>query len=246
MNAISVTFDDRNIPATLKEEPNWIGWKAVPNGDCIEKIPVNPSTGHYASSTNPDTWTDYSTAAKIASTQDGVGLGFVFKQAGGIVGIDLDKCRDPDTGAVTPWADEIVRTLNSYTEVSPSGKGLHVYVRGTLPPGKRKRGQVEAYEQGRFFTVTGQYLAGTPPTIEERTAELRAFHAQFLADPERPPPLRTVSTTGRGRGACLMATFWRNAVPHRMPESLHASGGAIGAATGTPRNLMETSPYSAS
>jgi putative DNA primase/helicase len=59
------------------------------------------------------------------------------------VGIDLDGCRDPQTGVIEPWALEVVRLLDSYTEVSPSGRGLHIWVRGFLPEGGNRRGQVE-------------------------------------------------------------------------------------------------------
>ena len=193
MMTASLAFDDATIPAVLKALPHWVCWRAVPNGDRIEKIPVCASTSGNASSTDPRTWTTYARAAMAAYTQDGLGLGFVFQRGSGIVGIDLDKCRDADTGVLEPWADEIVRALNSYTEISPSGTGVHIYVCGALPPGRRKKGPVEVYEHGRFFTVTGQHLAGTLTTIEPRTDELAAFHAHSLADatPERPADMLT-------------------------------------------------------
>src|SRR5262249_52560801 len=150
----------------LKALPHWVCWRAFPNGERIEKIPVCAATGDNASSTAPDTWTDYSTAAMKAMTSDGLGLGFVFAQTAGIVGVDLDKCRDPNTGVVAPWAMDIVTALNSYTEVSPSGTGLHLFVRGELPPGRRKKGKIEVYQHARFFTVTGRHLDTTSPTIE--------------------------------------------------------------------------------
>ena len=177
-----LTFDDAAIPSELKALPHWVCWRAVPNGERTEKIPVNPSTGSNASSTDPNTWSDYGTAARRA--QADLGIGFVFHSSAGIVGVDLDKCRDLDTGALEPWAEEIVRILNTYSEISPSGRGLHLFLRGMLPPGKRKKANVEVYETARFFTVTGNHLAGTPVTIEDRPSELVAFHARYLADPQ--------------------------------------------------------------
>jgi len=56
------------------------------------------------------------------------------------VGIDLDKCRNPETGELEPEAQEIVRRMDSYTEVSPSGTGVHIYVIGTKPEGRCRRG----------------------------------------------------------------------------------------------------------
>lgn len=81
----------------------------------------------------------------------------------------LDGCVDPETGEVASWAAEVLDELDSYTEFSPSGRGLHVLARAELPPGGRRKGRVEMYDRGRFFTVTGRHLPGTPRGIEERT-----------------------------------------------------------------------------
>ena len=183
MMTVSLSFDDATIPADLKALQQWVNWKAVPNGERMDKIPVCPSTGSNASTTNPETWTDYNTAAMQAMTNDGLGLGFVFVKTAGIIGIDLDHCRDADGGTLEPWAEAIVRALESYTEVSPSGTGVHIYVRGGLPPGRRKKGSVEVYEAGRFFTMTGNHIEDTPTSIEDRPDQLSDFHAQHLADP---------------------------------------------------------------
>lgn len=175
---------DRMIPSCLKRIPNWVCWQAKPNGERIEKIPVCPTTGRFADSTDPESWSDYTTAATLAGTTSSLGVGFVFTKAAGIVGIDLDKCRDPETGTIAPGADEIVQTLQTYTEISPSGTGLHLFVQGTLPAGKRKKGKIEAYNDARFFTVTGNHLPGTSTDVKERN--LADFHARYLADEPNP------------------------------------------------------------
>ncbi|HKC93296.1 MAG TPA: hypothetical protein VKB81_04660 [Nitrospira sp.] len=190
MTTASVTFDERAIPAFLKQLPQWVCWRPKPNGSRMEKIPVNADNGKLASTTDPTTWTDFRTAIGAAHANAEHGIGYVLHRDAGIVGVDLDKCRDADTGHLDPWADEVVRRLNTYTEISPSGTGLHLLMRGTLPPGSRKKGRVEAYEHGRFFTVTGQHLKGTPMTIEARTPELAILHARYLAD-ARPVVPRT-------------------------------------------------------
>ena len=114
------------------------------------------------------------------------GIGFVLSPTAGgedrLVGVDLDKCRDPQTGAVEPWAAEIVRTLNTYTEVSPSGRGLRLFLLGRLPAKGRKRGLYENYESGRYVTVTGQHIDGTPSTIEHRQAELESVHKGIFGE----------------------------------------------------------------
>ena len=83
------------------------------------------------------------------------GIGFVFCSADPYTGVDLDKCRNPETGDIDPWAREIMDALGGYQEVSPSGAGIHVIVEGKLPEGRNRRGNIEAYSQERFFTVTG-------------------------------------------------------------------------------------------
>lgn len=224
MMTASLSFEDRTIPAALKALPHWVNWKAMPNGDRVEKIPVCASTGSNAKTTDPDTWTDYSTAAMNAMTREGLGLGFVFTTTAGIVGIDLDKCRDTNTGTLEPWAQDIVTALDSYTEISPSGRGLHIFVHGELPAGRRKKDRIEVYQHARFFTVTGRHLEGTPTTVEQRTEELIEFHARSLADP-LPPDRPAAPTPTRGpvalsdkdildkcrsaRNAAKFDTLWR-------------------------------------
>jgi putative DNA primase/helicase len=81
---------------------------------------------------------------------------------------------DPETGKLDGWAREVIEELDSYTEISPSGKGVHVLVRATLPEGRNRKGRFEGYDRGRYFTVTGKHLAGTPQTIEVRQEALQS------------------------------------------------------------------------
>lgn len=111
----------------------------------------------------------------------------------GWAGVDLDGVRDPQTGALTADAQRIIAMLASYTEVSPSGGGLHFICRGTLPAGRRRRGWVEMYDRARFLCVTGFHVPETPTIVAERTAELAAVHRRWLSDPPMLP------ATGRPR-----------------------------------------------
>ena len=76
------------------------------------------------------------------------------------------------TGDIEPWAQKIIASLNSYTEISPRRCGVHIWVKGSLPPGGRKKGHIEMYCTGRYLTVTGLHLDGTPKTVEERQTEI--------------------------------------------------------------------------
>jgi primase-polymerase (primpol)-like protein len=84
-----------------------------------------------------------------------------------------------------------VATVDTYCELSPSGRGIRFFGYAKLPAAGRKRGNVELYDDGRFLTVTGRHLAGTPTTIENRQDEILAVHAKYDAPPERKP--QTVS-----------------------------------------------------
>jgi primase-polymerase (primpol)-like protein len=109
----------------------------------------------------------------------------MFHPEDGFAGVDLDECRNPETGEVEPWALEIVCGLDSYTEVSPTGTGLKIFVRGELPSGRRRKGQVEMYDRSRFFTTTGHQLTDAPTTMKGRQEELSRLHLRVFG-PEKP------------------------------------------------------------
>ena len=151
-----------NFPDELLQRAQWICWEMRPAkeaGKKPRKVPVDPQTRRPASATDPSTWASFDIAAECFTAHPHlVGLGFVFSKDDPFVGVDLDNCCDPFTGDIEPWAVEIIDELSSYTEVSPSGTGFHVILRGSLPPGGRKKGNIEMYESGRYFTVTGARL----------------------------------------------------------------------------------------
>lgn len=115
-----------NIPDALKNLPQWVVRKG--------KVPIDPRTGDGAKAGVPSTWSDFQTALQALRSSAGKysGLGFELNN-NGIVGIDLDHVIDPESGEVSSEALKIVETMNSYTEISPSGTGLHVFVYGNLP-----------------------------------------------------------------------------------------------------------------
>src|SRR5262249_2289592 len=106
----------------------------------------------------------------------------------GFVAIDLDDCRDPVTGNIDEWAREIVKEIDSYTEVSPSGRGLRVILKAKLPGWGRKKGKFECYNDARYVTITGQRVPGTPAGIAHRQAELDRVHQQVFGERPQPPP----------------------------------------------------------
>lgn len=114
------------------------------------------------------------------------GIGMVFTGEEPYSGVDLDDCIQD--GALTAQARQIVDALDSYTEISPSGRGLRIICRGKLlsgDPGGR-RGPYEVYSAGRFLTMTGRVFEGRR-TIEKRTDALREFRATYASAPAAPP-----------------------------------------------------------
>ena len=92
-------------------------------------------------------------------------------------GVDLDHRRDPQTGVIAPWAQQIIAWLKSYTEVSPSGTGIKIFVHATLPGRGVHKHCLEMYDRGRFFTVTGWHVPGAPCTLEPRQSRIEALYA---------------------------------------------------------------------
>jgi len=168
------------LPPALVERPQWVCWRAEDRDGTPTKVPVDATTDGYASTTDASTWTTFATAREHASAT-GCGVGFVFTDDDPLVGVDLDDCRDLETGQLDEPAKEIVTRLESFTEVSPSGTGVHVIVTGTLPAGRNRHGDVELYDTSRFFTVTGDHLSETPPTVEQRDEPLTAVHEEYVA-----------------------------------------------------------------
>jgi putative DNA primase/helicase len=162
------------IPSALIERPQWVAWRwewSVERGDWT-KVPVNVHTGARASVTNPAQWVAFGEALAYADVHGLPGIGFVVTRDDPFTGIDLDECRDPATGALAPWAASIVGEFASYTEVTPSGTGVRIWIVGTVVglvaegrSGCRttKSPKIEIYSADRYFTVTGHRLDGAEP-----------------------------------------------------------------------------------
>lgn len=193
----------------LQSHPQWVVWRSVHRKDEPKptKVPYRAAQpSREAKSTDPATWGSYDEARDVADRGRADGPGYVFAPDRGIAGVDLDNCLDLETGEIHPAALDIIRRLNSYTEISPSGKGVHIYVRGVVG-GKRVRkktkktpwgGDFESYDRERFFTFTGRHLPGTPTTIEERHDELAAIRAEMFPQPKKRESSVPVNGTVQG------------------------------------------------
>lgn len=183
------TIDTNNIPEMLRERPQWVMWGAG-------KVPFQVN-GSKAKPNDPSTWTDYVTAsdAYLLPSSQWDGIGFVFSDGGGLVGVDLDGCRNQETGQVADWAREIICSLNTYAEVSPSKTGVKLFLIGKSPlaTGRKKdlldvprmnekTPAIEIYDKLRFFAVTGWRLSG-PTEPQERPEALSELVSKYFAKP---------------------------------------------------------------
>jgi putative DNA primase/helicase len=144
----------KNIPQELKVRPQWVVWKAI--GEKPDKVPYSAKDGLKASSTDLMTWSAFEETLEALYSGLYSGVGFVVSSADPFTGIDLDRCVDAQTGEVAGWAMEVVRYFGSYAELSATGTGIHIIVKGEVP--NRRKGGIEIYSSKRFFTVTGHVL----------------------------------------------------------------------------------------
>src|SRR5205085_11886814 len=159
----------------LMPYPQFVVWKYTVEQGKLKKRPFNPRTHVPARTNDPTTWTSIEPALKALASGRYNGIGFVFSRADPFTGTDLDACVSKD-GSIAPWAQEIITSLASYTEYSPSKLGVHVLTKASLPGAGRKIGSVEMYTTERFFTITTDQVPGTPRTIEHRQAAIDTLY----------------------------------------------------------------------
>lgn len=161
-----------DIPAEIRELPIWCAWKLVSKpGNKPDKVPVSPITGNSGGWTGAVFCTTAQRAIDYAESHLYLnGIGLVLNPRYGISGGDLDNCRDVSTGRATAEAIEIIRSANTYTEVSPGQGGFRFLFRGSFGGyvGNNRAKGVEFYEDGRFLTFSGDHIEETPFAIEER------------------------------------------------------------------------------
>jgi putative DNA primase/helicase len=179
----------QNIPDLLRVKPNWVVW-GLP-GEPL-KAPFQPNSLLHlrpipAKSGVSSTWDSFENAVQCVQRGLAQGIGYEF-DGSGIYGVDLDHVIG-DNGTITPEAQEIVEGLASYTEISPSGHGLHIFVtadNANITRHRKQGGFVEIYTNARYFTVTGN-VYGDFHQIAHRSAELQQIHDRFLLPAPTPP-----------------------------------------------------------
>lgn len=159
-----------NVPQEMQGFAHWVMWCTVPATPKPRKIALNPGRGYAASTKKPETWGAFDQAVAFCKNRLGQehrfrlqgenvtgiirGIGFELSEAAPFVGVDLDNCVDSN-GMVAPWALDIIDRLQSYTEFSPSGTGIRIFVRAEKAGNRCRKDGVEIYRKERFLTVTG-------------------------------------------------------------------------------------------
>ena len=171
-------------PEEMRKMAQWVGWRLEPDpkGEKPRKVPYDPKTGKRASSTNPETWGTMEQALEAKDRYMLAGIGFVFTDGCGIIGVDIDHCLD-ENGKMNEIARAITEKYPTYTEISPSGTGLHLFYHGTEMPGKGNKNSAtgcEMYAGARYFTMTGKQLEGSPDEIRDGTEALKWIHENYI------------------------------------------------------------------
>ena len=171
-----------NIPDELKRLNNWCVWKFEKRNGKRTKIPFNAETGEFAKSNDKSTWSSYETAVNAEGVD---GIGFFFEPP--YLGIDIDDIDDDlhrfkQGDKLDNIVSEFNEAFKSYTEVSPSGNGLHIIVKGKIPGSRRRKGNIEMYDSGRFFTMTGKNIGKYKDVTEVSEQVFKTIYNKYLPD----------------------------------------------------------------
>ena len=192
------------IPIELVERDSWVCWSMEnDNNGRKTKRPINPYTGSYAKSNDSATWSDYETAVNMSKNFDGIG----FMLGDGIFGIDIDGVEKEiqeylSNDGIDNIVGEFIETMESYAEISPSGKGIHILVKGELPKGGRRRGNIEMYSELRFLTFTGFRIGRFREVNEDEEGRINYLHNKYIAGQEKETK-KLNTTTGFGNNLSI-------------------------------------------
>lgn len=181
----------------MKAFKNWVLWKYTDrensNGEIKKTKEPYQANGKRAESNNPSTWGSFENIIKTLNRYPDKysGIGFMFSQDSGIMGLDFDHIKDPESGEWDPEALKEIKSLDSYTEISPSGTGAHVIVKGVVPlnPDEMEKGKTgkkdtnagrEMYHSKRFFTITGELLPETTKIINHAQDAVSALYYKWF------------------------------------------------------------------
>jgi Protein of unknown function (DUF3987) len=199
------------FPQKLKDKPNWVLWKLASVNGKVTKVPYKLDFKNAAASTRPEDWSDYKSVAEKIISEGGItvkqGIGRVVQKGEHIIGIDLDGCRNIETGEISRWAMDIIHSVGSYTEITPSQTGARIWLTGDAPKGFDKvynldpavgyggKVKIEIYSESRYFTVTGQFLFHSSVNTLDEYALFDVFELIQAVRRKHPAPKKTKTST---------------------------------------------------
>lgn len=217
------------IPDEMRRLAHWVLWGVSPEDP---KAPYTTSvltSKRKAAANNPATWGSFADAVAAAARLGRGGIGFEFGvEPCGIVGLDLDHVIN-DAGELANWAAEVVSLMDSYTEYSPSGRGLHILCSSNEPLsaiGKRNKNDsigLEIYDHVRYFTVTGKPYGDVKP-LAERTTQLREVYRRYMPKESEKPKANpaTGEASSYATGNLSDAELWERMFDSEQGEKIRA------------------------
>lgn len=206
--------DFNAIPQELRDRPQWLVWRFEPNPKGADKKPLKVpyyTNGSKRFGTQGDekdrkrlVTLDKAVAQLARANSPYTGIGFAFLPGDGLIGVDIDKCIDAETGEVKEIALNAIAGCNSYTEYSPSGTGVHIICSGETETFKSNKIGLEVFAGRQYFTFTGRQYANSPATVNpmaaaelERLRSIVKSNGPGAAKPGSPPPPGAVSERAR-------------------------------------------------
>ena len=221
-----------NLPQELREGIRFVDWRLEIRNGKPTKVPVDPYTGKDAESDNPATWSTLTEAVVVYLNHRDLlfGVGRMFDPIDDILGVDFDHCID-ELGNLIPShpAAEWLPRFDSYSEISPSGRGVKTWIRGSHDLGGKTGRRdathgIEIYRARRYFTVTGRRLVRFSGRVEPCQSVVDEFYREFFTAKEpvtkTPIPLPIISLSDaeiidlarRARNGSKFVSLWSGAI----------------------------------
>lgn len=159
-------LQDHPVPEEMQDFDQWVCWELSEADGRELKMPRVPDgSGDTARTDDPATWDSFEETTKACRQRRGLGIGFVLTEGDPFLAVDFDDVRDPDSGEVEDWVLEAIEEWNAYTEVSPSGTGIHVWLKDVdEPEWWVDTEHIEVYDSGQYITVTGEQFSDSSTT----------------------------------------------------------------------------------
>jgi hypothetical protein len=190
--AAAFSATHQRIPEQIRRRQAWCPFKFELRDGGWTKIGYNPRTGRRAKSNNPGTWSSFEEASRAAGYD---GIEYILSGEDAYFLLDLDECRNPKTGEITPEAREIIAPFEgkAFIEASTSGRGVHVFGRGKKPGAAWCRNRalgIELYDWGRPVVFTGDVLEGSTSELADCHEELDRLYFEYMPEHLKNPPER--------------------------------------------------------